>query len=88
LEEEIVKTNPRIVLIGCGGLSMPLAFKLKQRNIITIIMGGAIQILFGIKGSRWETHSVISNFFNDSWVFPSDDEIPNGADKIEGGCYW
>ena len=88
LEEEILKTNPRIVIVGCGGLAMPLALKLKQRNIITIIMGGAIQILFGIKGRRWEDHPIISSFFNHNWVFPSDDEIPNGADKIEEGCYW
>jgi len=88
LESEVLKTDPRIVLIGCGGLAMPLALKLKKKGIITVVLGGAIQILFGIKRHRWESHPVISEFFNDSWVFPSDDEIPNAAEKIEHGCYW
>jgi len=88
LECEVLKTDPEIVLIGCGALAMPLGLRLKKNNIIAIILGGAIQILFGIKGLRWESHPVISRFFNDSWVFPSDDEIPGGAEIIEGGCYF
>jgi len=88
LEREVLTTQPEIVLIGCGGLAMPLALRLKRKGIIAIVLGGAIQILFGIKGLRWESHPEISEFFNDSWVFPSDDEIPVGAEKIERGCYW
>ena len=88
LEAQILKTRPEIVLIGCGGLAMPLGLRLKRKGIIVVVLGGAIQILFGIKGLRWETHPEISQFFNDSWVFPSDEEIPGGAEKIEGGCYW
>jgi hypothetical protein len=88
LEQKVLATDPEIVLIGCGGLAMPLALRLKNKGIIAIVLGGAIQILFGIKGLRWESHSEISEFFNDSWTFPSDDEIPGGAEKIERGCYW
>jgi len=88
LESEVLKSGSKIVLIGCGGLAMPLAHRLKQKGLVAIVLGGAIQILFGIKGFRWENHSVISKFFNDSWVFPSADEVPLGAEKIEHGCYW
>jgi hypothetical protein len=88
LEKEVMKTNPRIVLIGCGGLAMPLAFRLKQKGVIAIVLGGAIQLLFGIKGKRWETHDVISKFFTDAWVYPEGYEVPNGAKDVEGGCYW
>ena len=88
LEAEVLATHPRVVLLGCGGLAMPLAMRLKKKGILSIILGGAVQILFGIKGKRWESHPVISQFFNDSWVFPSDDETPGGYEKIEGGCYW
>ena len=88
LYKEVLNTKPNIVLIGCGGLAMPLALKLKQQGIISIILGGAIQILFGIKGSRWESHAEISEFFNDSWTYPSKEEIPNNSNKIENNCYW
>jgi hypothetical protein len=85
---EVMKSGARFALIGCGGLGMPIAKMLKDRGIITIVLGGAIQVLFGIKGNRWRTHEVISKFWNDAWVWPSESETPAGADMIEGGCYW
>ena len=88
LEEEIEKTGARIVLLGCGGLAMPLAYRLKKKGIIAIVLGGSIQVLFGIKGKRWMNHPVISGFWNDAWRSPSGTEIPGAATEIEGGCYW
>ena len=88
MEKEILETQPRIVLLGCGGLAMPLAARLKKKGIICVVMGGAIQLLFGMKGRRWEQHPQISQFFTDDWILPSPSEIPNGARLIEGGCYW
>jgi len=88
MEKEVLDTKPRIVLLGCGGLAMPLAGRLKQKGIICVVMGGAIQLLFGIKGRRWESHPQISQMFTDDWILPSPSEIPNGAAQVEGGCYW
>jgi len=85
---EVVKSGARVVLIGCGGLSMPIARMLKLRGHIVLVLGGAIQVLFGIKGQRWATHPIISTFWNSAWVWPSDQETPGAAGKIEGGCYW
>lgn len=85
---EVMKSGARFALIGCGGLGMPIANALKDRGIIAIVLGGSIQVLFGIKGRRWETHSVISRFWNDAWVWPSKDETPRNAAAIEGACYW
>ena len=88
LEEKVMEQNPEIVLIGCGGLAMPLAGRLKKRGIVCVVMGGAIQLLFGIKGKRWESHPFISLLFNENWVYPAEDEVPGGARLIEGACYW
>jgi hypothetical protein len=88
LENDVLNTNPRIVLIGCGGLAMPLAWRLKQKGCIVVVLGGAIQIMFGIKGRRWDNHPVISRFYTADWIYPSIEEIPGGALEIEGGCYW
>jgi len=88
LETQVVESGARICLIGCGGLAMPLALRLKKRGIIAIVLGGSIQILFGIKGRRWESHSVISKFFNDTWIYPDSEEVPQNSKLIEGGCYW
>lgn len=86
--EKIVWSGARFALIGCGGLGMILASKLKDRGVIALVLGGSIQVLFGIKGKRWETHSVIGKFWNDQWIWPSLKETPGNAQSIEGGCYW
>jgi hypothetical protein len=88
LEREVVATGANVALIGCGGLGMILGARLKRRGISAIILGGAVQVLFGIKGKRWATHDVISKFWNANWVWPAADEIPGGAQFVEGGCYW
>lgn len=86
--DEVIQSGAKIALIGCGGLGMVLAGRLKARGISAIVLGGAIQVLFGIKGRRWANHDVISTFWNEHWVWPSEEEIPNGAVLVEGACYW
>jgi len=88
LFQKVLATGAKIALVGCGALGVVLAARLKHHGVSVIIMGGAIQVLFGIKGKRWRTHSVISTFWNSEWVLPSSDETPGGAATIEGGCYW
>lgn len=84
---EVVKTGARVVIIGCGGLGMVIASRLKAAGKICIVMGGATQVLFGIKGRRWEDHQ-ISGFWTSEWVGPSASETPAGASEVERGCYW
>ena len=84
---EVVKTGARVVIIGCGGLAMVIASRLKAAGKICIVMGGATQVLFGIKGRRWEGHQ-ISGFWTSEWVGPSASETPAGASEVERGCYW
>lgn len=84
---EVLKTGARVVIIGCGGLGMVIASRLKREGKICIVMGGATQVLFGIKGRRWENHQ-ISGFWNSEWVGPSASETPAGASEVERGCYW
>jgi len=86
--DEVMKSGATVALIGCGGLGMIIAGELKQRGVSALVLGGAVQVLFGIKGRRWVNHSVISAFWNDAWVWPAPSEIPRGAVLVEGGCYW
>lgn len=86
--EQVLASKARIALIGCGGLGMLIASALKKEGVIAIVLGGAVQVLFGVKGMRWATHSVISHFWNEAWVWPKESETPRGASLIEGACYW
>lgn len=88
LEAQCLETHPEIVLLGCGGLAMPLAHRLAKKGIVAVVLGGAIQNLFGIKGRRWSTHPFISRLWNKAWVSSTPTEQPAGAQQIEGACYW
>jgi len=83
-----IDSNATVAIIGCGGMGMIIGSKLKDAGLQTIVMGGSTQILFGIRGKRWENHEVISKFFNDAWVFPNPKDIPLNYALVEGGCYW
>ncbi len=86
MTEEIAKQDFQIALIGCGAYGFPLAARIKQMGKTAIQMGGSLQTLFGIKGSRWDKK--YESMYNDAWVYPSLDETPKGYEKVEGGCYW
>lgn len=89
--QEAMKIDFDIAIIGCGAYGFPLAAKLKQAGKQAIHLAGATQLLFGIKGKRWEENTAfayVQKFFNDAWVYPSDEDKPKAADKVEGGCYW
>lgn len=85
---EALKQDFEIALIGCGAYGYPLAAKIKQAGKIAIHMGGVTQILFGIKGSRWDIHPQVSKLYNECWVRPAGSDIPQNANSVENGCYW
>jgi hypothetical protein len=84
----VKESDADVAIIGCGGLGVPIGAELKRQGISAIVLGGATQVLFGLKGTRWATHPVISDFWTNAWVWPSEGEKPNGAVLVEGGCYW
>jgi hypothetical protein len=89
LKSEIDKVNFDIAIIGCGSYGFPLGGYIKTIGKKAIHLGGATQILFGIKGKRWENNSNrIIEFYNDYWVRPNEKEKPKNYENIEGGCYW
>ena len=90
LKNEIDKKQKEfdVALIGCGAYGLPLAAHVKRKGKIGIHMGGCLQILFGIKGKRWDNHKIISNFYNANWVRPSEEDKPLNYKKVEDGCYW
>lgn len=88
MKEEIVNKDFDIALIGAGAYGFPLAAYIKSSGKQAVQMSGATQILFGIKGKRWDTHPIVSTFYNDAWIRPSLAETPSGAKMVEGGSYW
>lgn len=77
-----------VCIVGAGAYGLPLAAHAKKSGKLAVHMGGATQILFGIKGRRWDNHDVISKLYKDSWVRPKACEVPRNAMAVEDGCYW
>lgn len=89
--EEALKIDFDIAIIGCGAYGFPLAAKLKQAGKQAIHLAGATQLLFGIKGKRWEddeAFAYVQKYFNDAWIYPDKQDRPKNAQTVEGGCYW
>lgn len=89
MKQQIANTDFDIALIGCGAYGFPLASYIKDIGKKAIHIGGATQILFGIKGKRWDDpNSAIQALYNEHWVRPNKDETPQKSTDVEGGCYW
>lgn len=91
MQSDISKIDFDIALIGCGAYGMPLgAFIKSTLHKKAIHMGGSLQILFGIKGKRWESESYDyqHKLYNKYWVRPTDDLKPKNYKNVEDGCYW
>lgn len=86
--EQISKIEFDVAIIGAGSYGLPLAAFVKKTGKQAIHMAGATQILFGIKGRRWDNHNIISKLYNENWVRPAADETPAECKKVEKGCYW
>jgi hypothetical protein len=89
MKEDISKIDFEIALLGCGTYGLPLVNFIKNDlKKSSIYVGGAIQIMFGIRGQRWDNHDEINKFFNENWVYPNELETPENYKILEGGCYW
>ena len=77
-----------VALIGCGAYGLPLAAHAKRQGKKAVHLGGPLQILFGIKGKRWDNIPSVSRFYNENWIRPATEETPVGKTEVEGGCYW
>lgn len=87
-KSQMDQLNYDVALIGVGAASIPLTAHAKLNNKIGIHMGGATQILFGIKGKRWDAIPEINKFYNEYWIRPSKEETPEKVELVEGACYW
>ena len=89
--QEAMKIDFDVAIIGCGAYGFPLAGKIKKAGKQAIHLAGATQLLFGIKGKRWDTNPAfeyVRKWYNDAWVYPCNADTPKLANKVEGGCYW
>lgn len=87
--KEIDKVDFDIAIIGAGAYGLFLGDYCKRKGKKAIHMGGAVQVLFGIKGKRWnDLPEWNKKLYNEHWILPLDSEKPKNYQKVEEGCYW
>ncbi len=94
MKSEINKIDFDIAIIGCGSYGMPLAAYVKDIGKKAVHLGGATQLLFGIKGKRWEEdgdRTFYKNMFTEHWIRPLPEDYPEGCSEsgvARQGCGW
>ena len=93
---EIAGLSFDAALLGCGAYGFPLAVRIHERLGKTAIhIGGTLQLFFGIMGRRWDgsrfgrgVDEEFLPYYSTDWVYPSAEETPAEAGKVEYGPYW
>lgn len=87
--KEISAIDFDVAIIGAGAYGMSLASHIKRMGRKAVHMGGATQLLFGIKGGRWDHIPAYSqNIYNEHWIRPLPEDRPPNYQTVEGGSYW
>jgi hypothetical protein len=84
LKTQMEKADFDIALVGAGAWSLPLVAHAKKLGKKGIHLGGSLQLLFGIKGGRYDNEGI----YNKAWTRPLPSEVPPDFKKMEQGAYW
>ena len=88
-QEDIAKIDFDVALLGCGAYGLSLgAFIKRDLKRKAVHMGGCSQLLFGIRGGRWDADPKFAALANSSWCRTLEHERPGNYKQHEGGAYW
>jgi hypothetical protein len=77
-----------VAIIGAGAYGLPLGAAIKKSGRTALVVGSSTQLLFGIRGARWEKRPEYAEIMTDFWSRPSPEETPAKAPQIENSAYW
>ena len=90
--DDISKLDFDIALLGCGGYGLPLCNYIHEKLEKSVIyIGGGLQLLFGVMGSRWENVQMWKDIIKENqtkFIRPSKEEQIENKERVEGGCFW
>jgi hypothetical protein len=87
---KISKLDFDVALIGCGAYGLPIGAHVKNLGKVAIHIGGSLQLIFAIRGQRWEKklNAVLACNQIEVWNWPMESDTPINASSVEGGAYW
>jgi len=84
----IQKLEFDVALVGCGAYGLPICNQIKKMGKPVVHVGGGLQIMFGIKGNRWDNMPAVNKYYNQHWKRPYDSEKTRNHSVVEGSTYW
>lgn len=88
MTDEALALEFDVALIGCGAYGFPLAANLKKAGRRSIHLGGLTQLMFGIRGNRWDQNPKYQKLINHRWTRPSAHEVPENSSSLGRNSYW
>jgi len=89
MTDQIDELDFDFATVGCGGLSLLICNYIKNMGKPCVHLGGGNQILYGIRGRRWDDGFKDYDWYGtEYWVRPTGSEVPLNYKAVEGGCYW
>ena len=86
--DKIKNIDYDVALVGCGAYGLPICNFIKKQGKSAIHVGGGLQIMFGIKGNRWDSMPSVNKYYNEHWKRPYDSEKTRNHQVVEGSTYW
>ena len=89
LTDQIFSKDFDIVIVGAGGYSLPICAYIKAIGKSAIHLGGATQVLFGIRGSRFDRNFADKEWYGtEHFIRPLESDVPKYKHLVEESCYW
>lgn len=89
VEAEIERRDFDVALIGAGGMGIPLAAHVKRMGKVALVLGGHLQLIFGVKGKRWHDRPEWRDvYFNEWWIEMPQEYRPKAGDDTGDYSYW
>jgi hypothetical protein len=89
LYRQMERSEFDVALIGAGAMGIPLASYAKSLGRAAIVLGGHLQVLFGVLGKRWrESEEWQRNYINSAWIDPPPEYVPTEEVLVDDGAYW
>ena len=88
LKDQLATKDFDVAIVGAGSYGLPIAAHAKSLGKVGLHLGGITQLLFGIRGRRWESRLPLEDWAQQGWARPLQSEIPARASDIERGAYW
>lgn len=88
LRDRVLAENFDVAIIGAGAYGAPLADEIARAGRIGVHAAGALQLLFGIRGVRWDADPEMKKFYGSAWIRPSPQEVSEEMKEFDGvGAY-